>query len=162
VTELLLCFMPGDLARLAESISQCFRDASWLIIGCWCLRFCLRFPKPLGDSRSGLEVTSCSWLVRRPLTGSLGGGAGRCLEELVERVGSFSMGGGGGVSGVVKPWTSWRTMCAIRCVRAEPPLKGALRATNGYEYFVFYSWPYPLGDPLVEGPALPPHPLLSG
>lgn len=47
-----------------------------------------------GGSNSGLPETSCNVLLR-DLRHSLGGGGGRLLEELKERTGSFSIGGGG-------------------------------------------------------------------
>ena len=28
-------FVPGDFARLADSMNQCLIEASWFIMGCW-------------------------------------------------------------------------------------------------------------------------------
>lgn len=50
--------------------------------------------KPFGDNRSGFAETSCRVLPRDLLL-SFGGGGGRCLDELSDRIESFSIGGGG-------------------------------------------------------------------
>lgn len=50
--------------------------------------------KPFGDNKSGLAETSCRALLRDLLL-SFGGGGGRCLDELPDRIESFSIGGGG-------------------------------------------------------------------
>jgi len=50
--------------------------------------------KPFGDNRSGFDATSCRALLRDRLL-SFGGGGGRFLDELADRIESFSIGGGG-------------------------------------------------------------------
>ena len=89
-------FPAGDLPRLADSMNQCLMDASWLIIAS-CRRLGRRFVEALaGIGSSGLVETSWSVLpLERRRSRDLGGGGGRCREELVERIESFSIGGGG-------------------------------------------------------------------
>lgn len=78
--------LDGDLALLADSMNQCFIEASWLMKGCleerrlwrpWAVAFG-------GAKRSWFEATSWSVLPRDLLL-SLGGRGGRCRDELCER-----------------------------------------------------------------------------
>ncbi len=72
----------GDLARLA---SQCRTWFSWFIIGCWCHRLRRGLRRGEGESSSGLARYNA--LLRDSFLGSLGGGGGgRCLEELSDRL----------------------------------------------------------------------------
>lgn len=89
----LLFFEPGDLdlARLADSLNQCLRDASCAKNGCW--YFLLLFGTyPLVLRSSGLVVTTCNMLLLLDRVYSFGGRFGLVRDELTLR--SFSGGRG--------------------------------------------------------------------
>ena len=76
VEELLL--ETGDLVLLADSINQCFMEASWWKKACWRRRLGRLFDIPFGGARkSGFVETSCSVLPGRDRLFSLGGRGGR-------------------------------------------------------------------------------------